>query len=190
MRIFLFTACLVLISFGLKASHTFGSYLQISHISNFDHEIKLLVFKEPTGLPNPLNVNVQVTQREGAVNIASYALVLDTSYIGNSSAFACGGVPYLSKVYEYTLITQLSPTVFNHPGGYLFSWSTCCNITGIINIMNPANSGHTGLTLFPAVADSSGNQFINNSPILNNPINDFGYELVPHSRDFGTVYSN
>ncbi len=170
----------------VEASHVHSSQLRIDHISGYDYKIHLVIFRDASGIAVPPTVPVSAYQRDGAIQMNSFTLQLDTSYIINPSILGCP-TGILFDANEYSLVVTLSASTYNHPGGYLFYWQSCCRNSGLVNILNSSSIGLSALTLFPPVVDSSGNQIINSSPILNSPISDYAINQVPYSNDFGGV---
>ncbi len=175
---------ILLLATQIKASHLITTHIQISHLQNFDYELKVVLYTDPQAIPAPQNISVEVFQRQGATFIQSFNLSKDTSYTSPSSNVGCPPTLYDYDMNVYTSQINLSASTYNHPGGYLFQYNNCCRAAGIHNIQNPSSSGSSGLLLFPPVVDGSGNQIINSSPVLNDPVN----EVIVNQHPFYNFY--
>jgi hypothetical protein len=178
---------LMLISvLGLEASHIFGGEIQLSHVQNFEYEIRMNVFIDDLGgLPPPSNLNINVYERESATLISTFNLPAVDNFLIPPALPGCNSntfYPIRNHVYSDTVL--LDSGIFNHPGGYLFEWTSCCR-ANLENVTNSSSAGMTAVTLFPPVVDNSFNQIINNTPSLNTPLNDMAYKRLPYSLDFG-----
>ncbi len=174
---------IALVSYS-EASHLISSQIQITHVSGFDYEMNVILYTDPLSTPAPQNVTVNAFARQSATVVATYTILKDTSYQAESSNVGCPPSQYAYSKHIYKAVINLAPTTFNDPSGYLFQYANCCRNTAIGNIQNPGASGSSGLLLFPPVVDAMGNQIINSSPVLNDPIN----EVIVNQHPFYNFY--
>jgi len=94
-----------------------------------------------------------------------------------------------NKLVYYRDIT-LDPSVYNHPAGYYVSWQRCCRNYDITNIYSEIPgagggiaAGQTFYLEFPPVV-IDGEPFINSSPSLFPPLNDYACPRRPYYADF------
>ncbi|MCW5909605.1 MAG: gliding motility-associated C-terminal domain-containing protein [Cyclobacteriaceae bacterium] len=92
----------------------------------------------------------------------------------------------------YSTIIELPVSIYNDPIGYYASWQRCCRNYSITNIYSQvpggANiaAGQTFYLEFPPVV-KNGEPFINSSPRLFPPLNDFACPYRPYYVDFAGV---
>ncbi|MEQ8360704.1 MAG: T9SS type A sorting domain-containing protein [Cytophagales bacterium] len=184
MKRFFYILFIVVLATQLKASHLITTHIQISHLQNFDYELKVVLYTDPQAVPAPQSISVSSYQRQGATFIQSFNLSKDTSYTSPSSNVGCPPTLYDYDMNVYISQINLAASTYNHAGGYLFQYNNCCRSGGIHNIQNPTSSGSSGLLLFPPVVDGSGNQIINSSPVLNDPVN----EVIVNQHPFYNFY--
>src|SRR5690606_18705701 len=91
---------------------------------------------------------------------------------------ACSNGEIVTSRMVYTTVVTLSPQQYADAEGYYLSWERCCRNYSITNIYSddPAVSGrYAGQTFYlefpPVVKD--GQPFINSSPRLFPPLNDY-----------------
>ena len=90
----------------------------------------------------------------------------------------------------YTTTIVLADDQYNDPEGYYITWERCCRNYTINNIYseNPqAGTRYAGQAFyleFPAVVDSNGDTFVNSSPQLFPPLNDYACPNRPYWVDF------
>ncbi len=146
----------------------------------------MTVFRYQPGIAIPNQLTIEAFQRVGAISTGSFVLQFDSVNVVNQNIVGCITAPSLTIEANYFSSNVVLPsTTYNHPGGYLFTWSSCCRNGGIVNIQNPSSSSHQSITLFPPVSDLNGNPIVNTSPSLYNPINDYAVSQIPFSNNFG-----
>lgn len=176
---------LVIVLNQAKASHLTTTHIQITHLQGFNYKLNVILYTDPLAVPAPQSLSVSAYQRQGATFIQSFTLSKDTSYPSQSSNLGCPATLYDYDMNIYTSVINLSPTIFNDQSGYLFQYSNCCRTGSIHNIQNSAATGSSGVLLFPPVVDAMGNQLINSSPVLNDPVNEVIVDQHPFYNFYG-----
>lgn len=175
----------ILISLSAIASHIVGGEISITHISNYDYKLEMRLYRDASGIAAPPTAAIDVFQRQGVNNVGSFNLPLDSSGLLPPSVIGCGSPLLNIEGYYYSDVINLSPNTYNHPSGYLFTWTSCCRNSGVVNIVNSSGAGSSVITMFPPVVDGNGNQIINSSPNLVSPFSDFAVNEHPYYLNFG-----
>lgn len=194
---------LVLLSFSwfqLFASHIVGGEFELLHISGYTYQLNLIYYFDE------INGNQGNKTQDEIIHVKIFRVVdgalialVDIPFISQTSVPytqpACSnGVIETSRQFYSTQIT-LSPSVYNHPDGYYVVWERCCRNYFIDNIISenpnglpnfPNSAGQTFYLKFPPVVQG-GQQFINSSPHLFPPLNDYACPYRPYYVDFAGV---
>jgi hypothetical protein len=72
----------------------------------------------------------------------------------------------------WTADIELDPSAYADPEGYYIVWERCCRNGSVVNIVNPLGTGMKYVTEIPPLW-KDGAPFINSSPILFQPLNDY-----------------
>ncbi len=181
------------------ASHIVGGEFEILHISGFTYRINLILyFDKINGSPGAKDLNVTARIFRMADNAPMRDVFLplsseeDVSY--TQPECSRGEIQTLKLIYTNTVM--LPPEQYNHSQGYYLVWERCCRnytITNIVSDPPPANdpnfpnaSGQTFYLEFPPVV-KNGEPFINSSPRLFPPLNDYACPRRPYYTDFAGV---
>lgn len=189
--VFIFTF-FYLVSFG---SHIVGGEFEIVHLSKNIYRVNLIMYFDVK------NGNIQA--RDNIV-LASIFRKRDRALIRNIALtkFQERRVDYFQPecstgevvtdkiIYSGTVI--LRDEEFNDQEGYYLAWQRCCRNYTISNIYsdepgNGISAGQTFYLEFPAIVDENGDEFINNTPQLFPPLNDYACPNRPYWVDFAGV---
>ena len=190
----IFLLFLVLTPLLGTSSHIVGGEFELIHITGFQYKLNMvLYFDELNGAPGAKDL--------GGENIRIYRMfdnfgMLDVhlTYIGETSVDytqpSCSHGELKTTRILYSADILLSPDVFNHPAGYYITWERCCRNYTITNIFsqNPSTNwaGQTFYLEFPPVV-KDGQPFVDSTPRLFPPLNDFACPRRPYYTDFGGI---
>lgn len=194
-----FLTLLLLISFPLMASHIVGGEFELIHISGNTYRLNLIIYFDQingdAGAKDP-SATVSIFRKRDNQFMASVTLLkqaLETNVPYTQPA--CSNGEIITTKLLYTSTVQLSAANFNDPLGYYVSWQRCCRNYQISNVVSrnpngspsfPDAAGQTFYMEFPPVV-KNGQPFINSSPRLFPPLNDFACPLRPYYVDFAGV---
>ncbi|NJN42366.1 MAG: gliding motility-associated C-terminal domain-containing protein [Flammeovirgaceae bacterium] len=178
-----------------KASHIVGGEFELLHINGNLYRLNLILyFDKINGTPGAKDngVNVSFFQKKDNLLVMSQFLpLLSEENVGYTQPECSQGFIQTDKLI-YTAEFILDPEIFDDPEGYYVSWQRCCRNYTITNIFsaNPASGGNSaGQTFyleFPPVV-KEGVPFINSSPRLFPPLNDYACPFKPYYVDFAGV---
>ncbi len=171
----------------LRAWHIVGGEIELLHIENFRYSLNLILYfdRAQTQNPNP----------EDAVTLYIYSnrdnslvdSVVISGWQGETVEYTQEECADRSNIKTdriiYSQEIELSESIYNSPEGYYVVWERCCRNAGVVNIVNPSNSGMTLTLDFPPVV-RNGERFINSSPSLLKPLSDFGCMWLQYYADF------
>jgi hypothetical protein len=186
---------LLLISFPLVASHIVGGEFELIHVSGSTYRLNLIIyFDQINGAPGAKDQSVLVSiyRKSDKALMGTVLMGLsDESNVPYTQPECSNGEIITSKLF-YTATLILSPNVYTDPEGYFVVWERCCRNYTITNIYSqiPQGSniaaGQTFYLEFPPVV-KNGQPFINSSPRLFPPLNDFACPYRPYYVDFAGV---
>jgi hypothetical protein len=198
MKKLIFIAAITLCFFSARASHIVGGEFELLHLTgNFYRLNMILYFDEVNGVPGALDPSVDIRifrKSDNAIILNSARLSLASISDVAYTKLECSKGEIVTDRILYTTVLTLLPSVYNHPGGYYIAWERCCRNYQITNIFseNPQtifNARYAGQTFYlefpPVVKD--GEPFINNSPKLFPPLNDFACPFIPYYVDFAGI---
>lgn len=182
-------------AFPVVASHIVGGEFEIVHISGNNYRVNLILyFDELNGNigARDENVNARIFRKRDNVLMREVFLSLSTETPVAYTQPACSKGYIVTTRILYSSIVQLTPQQFSDAMGYYLAWERCCRNYSITNIYsdNPLSGGqYAGLTFyleFPPV-EVNGKPFINSSPRLFPPLNDYACPNRPYYVDFAGV---
>jgi hypothetical protein len=192
-------AVLLLCFFGTKASHIVGGEFELLHMTdNFYRLNMILYFDQVNGTPGALDPSVTIRifrKRDNFIVLNSETLSLASITDVAYTKLECSKGEVVTDRILYTSVITLLPSIYNDPDGYYIVWERCCRnyeITNIfsenpqVNIGTTRYAGQTFYLEFPPVV-KNGEPFINNSPKLFPPLNDFACPYIPYYVDFAGV---
>lgn len=173
-----------------------GGEFELLHVSGSTYRLNLIIYFDKingaAGAKDP-NATVAIFRKSNDTFITNVLLSLDSeSSVGYTQPDCSSGEIVTDKLIYTTTIT-LDPEIFNEPEGYYVVWERCCRNYSITNIFSddPANqfgiaAGQTFYLEFPPVI-KNGQPFINSSPRLFPPLNDFACPNKPYYVDFAGI---
>jgi hypothetical protein len=190
-----FLTILLLITFPLMASHIVGGEFELIHISGNLYRLNLIIyFDQINGALGAKDASATVTiyrKRDKAYMATVLLPRVDETNVPYTQPECSNGEIVTSRlVYTSTLV--FLPNLYNDPEGYFVVWERCCRNYTITNIYSqvPGGSniaaGQTFYLEFPPVV-KNGEPFINSSPRLFPPLNDFACPFRPYYVDFAGV---
>ena len=193
MRVVILSLLVLLAAFSARASHIVGGEFELIHISGNTYRLNLILyFDEINGLQGAKDPFADVRifrKRDNAIMFNSIRLSqFSISNVDYTQPECSNGEIVTSKIIYSNIIT-LADNVFNDPDGYYISWERCCRNYQIANIYSedPAfsnrNAGQTFYLEFPPVV-KNGEPFINSSPRLFPPLNDYACPQKKYYVDF------
>jgi hypothetical protein len=191
-RLLLF--CLLIITVPAWSSHIVGGEFEFTYISGNSYRLRLILYLDnKTVKSNPtvkgdfadvriFNKKTDQIMKDVFFNnffrlnrVAALEQMVDYTQIDCSK----GEIETLKVVYEATL--ELDPDQYTEPQGYYIAWERCCRNYIISNIYSddpqtlPNDDPYAGQTFyleFPPLK-KNGQRFINSSPRLFPPLNDY-----------------
>lgn len=194
-RFFIVLLCLCGLQAG--ASHIVGGEFELLHISGSTYRLNLIIyFDKNNGAPaaKDQTATVSIFRKSTDTFISSVVLQLSNESSVAYTQPECSNGEIVTDKLIYTTTLTLDPAVFNEPEGYYVAWERCCRNYTITNIFSedptPQNggisAGQTFLLEFPPVV-KDGEPFINSSPRLFPPLNDYACPGRPYYVDFAGV---
>lgn len=193
MRVAILFLLLLLAVLPAQASHIVGGEFELIHISGNTYRLNLILyFDELNGLQGAKDPFADVRifrKRDNAIMFNSIRLSQFSISNVNYTQPECSKGEIVTSKIVYSNIITLADNVFNDPEGYYISWERCCRNYQIANIYseNPAfsnrNAGQTFYLEFPPVV-KNGQPFINSSPRLFPPLNDYACPNKKYYVDF------
>jgi hypothetical protein len=186
---------LCLWAFPVAASHIVGGEFEIIHLSGIRYRINLILyFDELNGSDGARDPSVDARifrKRDNALMMNVY-LPFSSQTPVNYTQPACSDGEVVTSRIVYTGVVTLTPQQFSDAQGYYLAWERCCRNYKITNIYSddPLSGGrYAGQTFyleFPPVV-KNGETFINSSPRLFPPLNDYACPRRPYYVDFAGV---
>ncbi|MBX2946431.1 MAG: gliding motility-associated C-terminal domain-containing protein [Cyclobacteriaceae bacterium] len=193
MRVVILSFLLLLAILPARASHIVGGEFELIHISGNTYRLNLILyFDELNGLQGAKDAFADVRifrKRDNAIMFNGIRLFQSAISNVNYTQPECSKGEIVTSKIVYSSTVTLLPSVFNDPQGYYISWERCCRNYQIANIYseNPAfsnrNAGQTFYLEFPPVV-KNGEPFINSSPRLFPPLNDYACPQKKYYVDF------
>jgi hypothetical protein len=189
-RILLVLLCVL--SMPVMASHIVGGEFEVIHLSDYNYRINLILYFDIlNGSPGARDFNFTATIYRKSDNAWMQDVYFESPAESpvNYTQPECSSGELVTSKLLYSRIVTLDPARYNHPQGYYIVWERCCRNYTITNIYSedPAISGRAaGQTFyleFPPVV-KNGEQFINSSPRLFPPLNDYACPRKPYYVDF------
>ena len=193
----IFLTVLLLISFPVVASHIVGGEFELIYISGNRYRLNLIIyFDKINGNPGAKDpsVTASIYGKKNNVFIRDVTLGLtDESNVSYTQPECSKGEIITDRLFYSTEIT-MSADQFGDMEGYYVVWQRCCRNYQIANIFSntpqgandPNAAGQTFYLEFPPVV-KDGNPFINSSPRLFPPLNDFACPQRSYYVDFAGI---
>jgi hypothetical protein len=182
----------------LWASHIVGGEFELIHVQGNTYRLNLIIYFDVlNGQPGARdqNINAAFFRKRNNTLVTTQILLLDRQTRVPYTQPSCSSGEVVTDRLVYTALITLTPENFGEPEGYYISWQRCCRNYDITNIFSrdpatgaPSNqvAGQTFYLEFPPVV-KNGKPFINSSPRLFPPLNDFACPRRPYYVDFTGV---
>ena len=174
------------------ASHIVGGEFEVIHLSGYQYRINLILyFDELNGSDGARDPNVEARifrKRDNHPMMDVFLPFFSQTPVSYTQPACSEGEIVTSKII-YTAVVMLTPEYFSDPEGYYISWERCCRNYSITNVYSsdPTRGGmYAGQTFyleFPPVT-KNGQPFVNSSPRLFPPLNDYACPRRPYYVDF------
>lgn len=184
---------------SLRASHIVGGEFELIFVQGSTYRLNLIIYFDVIN-GNPLakdqpGVTVAIFRKRNHTLVRTQFLALSGESRVAYTQPACSSGELVTNRLVYTALITLAADQFGDVEGYYVSWQRCCRNYTITNIFSanpqaggPANqvAGQTFYLEFPAVV-KGGRPFINSSPRLFPPLNDFACPRRFYYVDFAGV---
>jgi hypothetical protein len=186
---------LLLIVFPVFASHIVGGEFELIHIAGNKYRLNLIIyFDQINGAlgAKDLGANVSIFRKRDKMLMSTVTLLLQNESNVPYTQPECSNGEIVTTKLLYTSELTLSAAQFNDPEGYYVVWQRCCRNYSISNIFSSVPggtniaAGQTFYLEFPPVV-KNGEPFINSSPRLFPPLNDFACPFRSYYVDFAGV---
>ncbi len=174
------------------ASHIVGGEFELLHLRDYQYRLNMvLYFDVLNGRPGAkdLSAAVRLFRKVDNARMMDVTLFLNSEGSIDYTQPECSHGELVTSRLFYSAVIILSPDLFNDPGGYYVAWERCCRNYTITNIFSdvPPSANYAGQTFYlefpPVVKD--GQPFVDSTPRLFPPLNDFGCPRRPYYTDFG-----
>lgn len=173
------------------ASHIVGGEFELIHLSNNNYRINLILyFDEINGAPGARDQNVvaRIYRKRGDVFMRDVFLPMVSQTPVSYTQPECSNGEIITTKIIYSDVFFLPEDTYDDPEGYYIVWERCCRNYSITNIFSDdplwgTYAGQTFYLEFPPVA-RDGQPFINSSPRLFPPLNDYACPNRPYYADF------
>ena len=192
-KILLILLCLWV--FPATASHIVGGEFELIHILGNQYRVNLvLYFDELNGSVGARDLKVDARifrKRDNALMREVFLPFVSESPVSYTQP-ACSNGEIVTTRIVYSAVITLTPQQFSDAQGYYLAWERCCRNYSITNVYSedPNAGGHyAGQTFyleFPPVV-KNGQVFVNSSPRLFPPLNDYACPRRPYYVDFAGV---
>ncbi len=167
------------------------------HISGSLYRLNLIIyFDKINGSPGAKDpaVTASIFRKKDNTFLKDVTLALTTESNVAYTQPECSSGEIVTDRLFYTTVITLPPDDYSDPEGYYVVWQRCCRNYQIANIYSnrpagsndPLAAGQTFYLHFPPVV-KDGAPFINSSPRLFPPLNDYACPQRPYYVDFAGV---
>ena len=196
MKRFLLLAFFIL-AIPVYASHIVGGEFELIHKGGSMYEVRMILYFDLLhGSPGAKDANIIARifrKSDHAVMMNVNLSLLKIEQVSYTQPACSKGEIKTEKIIYSTLIS-LESTKYSDPDGYYLSWERCCRNYDIDNIFSdpPGSGTFAGQTFyleFPPVS-IKGVPFVNSSPRLFPPLNDYACPGKPYYADFAGTYDD
>lgn len=179
----------LLLSLRAFSSHIVGGEIVLKHLEGENYELGLILYFDrihgsPGLLDDPIEVHIFDQAQHKHLRSFRLPIVSDTPVKYTNPDCAKGNL--LTQRIYYAQQISLPASDYNDPQGYYFVYERCCRNRIIGNINKPNHSGQAFYLKIPPVV-KNGVPFINSSPHLFPPLNDYACVGRPFYFNFGGV---
>lgn len=180
-----------------EASHIVGGEFELLWISGNTYRLRLIYYFDvehnPDRVPEleePI-IQVSIFQKFSNLRMRNVQLQFLSRTRVEYTQLSCASSELVTDKLIYSTTLTLTAAEFSSPNGYYIAWERCCRNYDINNIFSEQApfgiyAGQTFYLEFPAVV-KNGVPFINNSPRLFPPLNDFACPGIPYYVDFAGI---
>lgn len=195
-------AVLLLVSLKASASHIVGGEFEIQWLTANTYRVTLIYYFDVlnnnfNGVPPEAmepSITTAIFQKSNNAFIRTVVLQFVSRTAVSYTQPECSQGEIVTDKVVYNASIEMLPGEFFHPQGYYIVWERCCRNYTITNILsevpagpNSANSAGQSFYLeFPPVV-KDGQPFINSTPRLFPPLNDFACPNKFYYADFAGV---
>lgn len=199
-KIILIVFCLL--AFPVVASHIVGGEFELVHLGNYRFRLSLIyyfdlnnnTFTRPPEVEEP-TITVAIFRKSDNVFMRFVTLANPIKTRVSYTQPECSSGEIRTDKLVYSAELTLPASQYNSPDGYYVIWERCCRNYVVSNIVSdePPNvnspnfqnaAGQTFYLHFPPVVKNN-TAFINSSPRLFPPLNDYACPYKPYYADFG-----
>jgi hypothetical protein len=192
---------IVLCVLALKASgsHIVGGEFELLYLSPNKYRLNLIYYFDVinngfNGVPPQVQeptITAAIFRKIDNVFIRNVVLTYSSTTKVSYTQPSCSKGEIITDKIIYTATITLEDAIFNSPQGYYVIWERCCRNYTITNIFSdpptgtnsPNSAGQTFYLHFPPIV-VNGERFINSSPKLFPPLNDYACPKRPYYADF------
>ncbi|PZR36907.1 MAG: hypothetical protein DI538_13205 [Azospira oryzae] len=182
------------------ASHIVGGEFELLYVKGNQYQLNLIYYfdvnnngfnGQPPEQNEPTLVAYIFRKSDNARMMPVTLRFSEKTRVGYTQPSCSQGEVKTDKLI-YTALITLPANTYSDPAGYYVAWERCCRNYTITNIFsqNPQNSintaGQTFYLEFPPVS-KNGVAFINSSPRLFPPLNDYACPSRPYYVDFAGI---
>lgn len=181
------------------ASHIVGGEFELLHVVDYQYRINLILYFDLiNGQPGAKDesATIRIFRKRDNAFVMDVFVPLSTEELVSYTQPECSHGEVRTNKLTYTTLVTLSPSVFYDAEGYYMMWGRCCrnyNITNIISeppapgsLNDPNATGQTFYLEFPPVVRDS-EPFVNSSPHLFPPLNDYACPHHPYYAEFAGI---
>jgi len=195
-RLLLLVFCLA--PLWTQASHIVGGEFELIWIEGNHYRLNLvLYFDQLNGQAGALDLSATARifrQADNGLVRSVFLPLISNTQVNYTQPDCSNGMLITRRLMYSDSMLILNPTQFNNPAGYYVSWERCCRNYTISNAysLDPQSSatgwaGQTFYLEFPAIVTPDGQPFIDSTPRLFPPLNDYACPYRPYYTDFGGV---
>jgi len=192
-RLLIVVLCVLVVP--AMATHIVGGEFEIVHLNGNSYRINLILyFDQLNGAPgarDPSFTTAIYRKRDNQLMETVFFQGYSETNVDYTQP-ECSNGEIVTRKLVYSRVVTLSDARYNDPQGYYIIWERCCRNYTITNIYSedPAFSnraaGQTFYLEFPPVV-KNGEPFINSSPRLFPPLNDYACPRKPYYVDFAGI---
>lgn len=192
----LFLGLLGLLAFPLCASHIVGGEFEILYLQGSTYRINMILYfdvRNGEAGARDASVTARIFRKRDNAFIDDVLLPLFSEESVPYTQPECSTGDVVTNKLIYRTTVTLSANQYNDPQGYYIVWERCCRNYSIKNIFSerppgntttyPYSAGQTFYLEFPPVV-KDGQPFINSTPRLFPPLNDYACPRRPYYADF------
>ncbi len=178
------------------ASHIVGGEFELLHVTGFTYRINMILYFDEingsSGAKDLDGVTVSLWRKADNTRMQGVFIPFIEQTLVNYTQPSCSHGELVTTRMFYSTEVTLDPSRFNHPNGYYMSWERCCRNYTISNIYSEAPlvgvpnvkfAGQTFYLEFPPIV-KDGQPFIDSTPRLFPPLNDYACPYRPYYTNF------